>query len=193
MPTHLQSHRPEDARNALRAAADGESRLRGAITYGGVAPFLVLWGAIWAVGFGATRVGVRPAWAVWGSVVSLGWAGTALLTQMRAANREAGDSSALRYALSAAVLSAHAVVWASILLSHQPNAIGVYAGTVTGCAYAVAGLWRGMLLLVLGVAVTALFLAGLAMSPPSFAVYAGVLGGGGLVAAGLVFRRLDPT
>ena len=104
-----------------------------------------------------------------------------------------GTSTASRYALSAALLSAHAVIWALLLLRHPPNALGAYAGTVTGCAYAIAGLWRGRLLALLGLAITALFLAGLPLPPAAFALCAGILGGGGLVAAGLLLSRMDPS
>lgn len=193
MPTNLPIDTREQARHALDAAADGERRVLDAFTYGRAAPFFVLWGAVWAVGFIGTGLQPEASVVIWTVSVAVGWLGTALLARVRTARDGQGQSMASRYALSAALLSAHAVLWASVLLSHQPNALGVYAGSVTGCGYAIAGLWRGPLLVVLGLAITGLFTAGLLMPSPSFAIYAGVTGGGGLIAAGFLLGGRDPT
>ncbi len=189
MPTDWPTDTPEQARNALLAAADGERRTLNALAYGGAAPFFVVWGMVWAVGFAGTGLGLERAGVVWGVAIALGWTATAVLAWARVGRDMPRSPTASRYALSAAGLSAYAVLWAFILLSQQPNALGVYAGSVTGCGYALAGLWRGPALLVLGLAITVLFLAGLPMPPSAFAIYAGVLGGGGLIAAGVLLGQ----
>lgn len=184
----------DDARIAIAAADDGQRRLLTALFYGRISPYLVLWGIAWMVGFIGTFLTPERSETIWSVVTALGWAVTILfvLVQRRVdAQRRLG----LRvcYILSAMLMSAFASLWAFVLLSGHPNATGIYAGTVTGFAYLVAGLWRGLLLATVGAGVTVLFLAGFTVSPTIFPLYAGLLGGGGLIAAGLLLARRDPT
>ncbi|AMB45757.1 MULTISPECIES: hypothetical protein [Methylobacteriaceae] len=194
MSAHDRIQARDHAHHSLRAAEDGERRLLAALVYGRAAPFLILWGLIWAAGFTSAVWAPDHAAPAWSAVVALGWAATvALVLAQRRRDRERGFGAGARYGASAALMSAYAGLWAVVLLSGHPNAHGIYAGTVTGFAYLVAGLWRGRLLVGLGVAVTLLFAAGFAVPSPQFPLYAGLIGGGGLIAAGLVLARRDPT
>ncbi|TNC16075.1 hypothetical protein FF100_02075 [Methylobacterium terricola] len=194
MTTPNSAQARDDARLALAAADDGESRLLAAITYGRASPYLMLWGLAWMAGFVGTFLAPERTGTIWLAVTALGWATTLLLALVqRRTGRERRVGLGARYSVSAMLMSAYAALWAFVLLSGHANAVGIYAGTVTGFAYLVAGLWRGPLLAVLGGALTALFLAGFAMPPTGFLLYAGLLGGGGLVAAGLLLARRDPT
>ncbi|MFD6320489.1 hypothetical protein [Methylorubrum thiocyanatum] len=185
---------PAAAREALAAASDGQHRMRSAITYGRAGPFLVVWGIVWLIGFTLQSALPERTAAIWLTVAVLGWVVTAGLTILqRQADRERGFSASLRYPLSAAVLSAYAALWQAVLLSQHPNAPAIYAGTVTGFAYLIGGLWRGPLLAGLGFCVTMLFLAGFLIAPPMFLLFAALVGGGGLIAAGLLLARRDPA
>ncbi|TGD98940.1 hypothetical protein [Methylobacterium nonmethylotrophicum] len=145
-------------------------------------------------GFVGTFLAPERTGTIWSAVTALGWATTMLFVLVkRRISRARRFGLGIRYGCSAMLMSAYAALWAFILLSGHANALGIYAGTVTGFAYLIAGLWRGRLLAVLGGALTVLFLAGFAMPPTGFLLYAGLLGGGGLVAAGLLLARRDPT
>ncbi|WP_279357495.1 hypothetical protein [Methylobacterium indicum] len=184
----------EEARLALAAAEDGESRLLAALIYGRASPYLILWGIAWMAGYVGTFLAPERGNTIWSVVTALGWATTILLVLVqRRIGRGRHSRRGLRYSVSAVLMTAYAALWAFVLLSGHANALGIYAGTVTGFAYLVAGLWRGPLLAVLGAALTLLFLAGFAIPPMGFLLYAGLLGGGGLVAAGLLLARRDPT
>ncbi|MGY2050105.1 hypothetical protein [Methylobacterium sp. JK268] len=194
MATQTPINPRDDARLALAAAEDGERRLTDALIYGRVSPYLILWGLAWMAGFISTFLLPDRIGTIWPTVTALGWAATSLLVLVqRRAGRERRFGLGARYGLSAVLMSAYAALWAFMLLSGHPNAPGIYAGTVTGFAYLVAGLWRGPLLAALGAGVTLLFLAGVVVPPSEFPLYAGLLGGGGLITAGLLLARRDPT
>ncbi|MEE7474950.1 hypothetical protein [Methylobacterium hispanicum] len=182
------------ARTALDAAEDGERRILAAVTYGQAAPYLVLWGLVWLGGYTGTYLAPRSSGSIWIAATVAGWLATGALVLIQTrGGRGAALVLRMRYAASAIVLTGYASLWAFLLGAPHPNAQGVYAGTVTGFAYLVAGLWRGRLLAGLGLAVTALFLIGLTLAPPVFQLYAGCVGGGGLIAAGLLLALRDPT
>ncbi|AWN45278.1 hypothetical protein DK419_02180 [Methylobacterium terrae] len=184
----------DDARLALAAAQDGETRLLDALLYGRASPYLIIWGIAWMAGFVGTFLVPERTGTIWSAITVLGWATTILLVLVRRRiSREPRFGVGIRYSCSAMLMSAYAALWAFILLSGHANALGIYAGTVTGFAYLIAGLWRGPSLAVLGGSLTVSFLAGFAMPPTGFLLYAGLLGGGGLIAAGLLLARRDPT
>ncbi len=178
---------------ALRRIDDAERRVRTAAYYGRVGRYLVLWGAVWFVGCGASFFQPDEPTTTWTTVTVLGWLATLVLVMRDRASAQAGPSGvAARYAASAVALSLFAFGWVFLLTSASPTRYSVYAGTVVGCAYVIAGLWRGPALCWLGLAVTALFIAGLQLPADWFPLYAAVVGGGGLIGSGLLLSRQDP-
>lgn len=183
----------DDARQSLQAAKQAERQIFEARSYGRAAPYLILWGGIWIVGFladGYASPGHLVSFWVPLSIVG-GLASGAIARRQDAAdpNRERRAKSSL----TGFAIFFYAALWPVLLHSHNPNRFGVYAGTLTGAAYLLGGLWAAPLIGWLGLAVTGIFLCGLLVDPTLFPIYAAIFGGGGLIATGLLLRRKEPV
>ena len=186
-------HDKQEAERALRCIDDAERRMTRAVHYGRSGRYLVVWGAVWLAGYLASFFRPETPTVIWTTVTLLGWVATlALVTRDRVSGRAGAGDAAARYAASAAALSVFALGWVFLLTSASPTRYSVYAGTVVGCATVIAGLWRGPALCWLGLAVTALFIAGLSLPVAVLPLYAALVGGGGLVGSGLLLSRRDP-
>jgi len=185
-----------EAQQSLDAATAAERRVVEAIGYGRAGPFLILWGIVWLIAF--TAAYLRPSQTGWICLVAdavgiLGTVGLGFHLHKRTASSRRSLADRARPWLTVAAFFAYAALWPLLLRSGHPHALSIYAGAMTGFAYVLVGLWLGRLMTWLGLAVTALFLVGLAADVSWFALYAAVAGGGGLMVAGWLFLRQDPT
>ncbi|WP_159732831.1 hypothetical protein [Methylosinus sp. Ce-a6] len=178
----------DDARRSLEAAERAEREIFQARSYVRAAPYLVLWGAIWILGFLLAAYAAPGDARMWPALSALGAVASLVIAWRQNQRRRADLRRGLRTTATAFLIAFYAGLWPAVLLSHNPNRFGVYAGTVTGAAYLIAGLWAAPLILWLGLVVTGVFLAGLVVDPAIFPAYAALLGGGGLIAAGLLLR-----
>jgi hypothetical protein len=183
---------PLEARQSLDAAAAAERRVSEAIMYGRFGPFLILWGIVWIAAFTGTYLRPAHGLAIWLIASAIGWLGSfAIGFSWRRADSHRSMAERSRPWLTAIALFAYAWLWPVLLYSGNPNAVSIYAGTFTGFAYVLVGIWRGLWLTWLGLAVTALFMVGLVADPAWFKLYAALAGGGGLIVAGWLFQRQD--
>ena len=68
--------------------------------------------------------------------------------------------------------------------------IGVFTPLLVGAVYAALGLWLGLRFVVTGVAITVLTLGGYFYLPEHFLLWMAFVTGGGLILAGVWFRRV---
>lgn len=192
---------PDDARESLAQVGATTDAARVAAAYRGSDWLFIIWGLVWLLGYAGT-----PLWrhgmyvgAWWVTLLAAG--GMASGLTYRRANPVRWASSARNVGWLWLVLWAFAYLWGALLVPfmHLPTNrewmffyrnVALIAGTVAMCGYVIMGLWlESRLLLVLGLVVTALLLAGLLLPFLWFWFWAGAVAGGTLIGTGIVLLR----
>ena len=182
---------PEEAREALEVIERTQQQMRRIVATGGAAYYLILWGTIWLLGFGAEyflgaanhTTGVI--WAVLDTTgvifsMALGW------RLSRRVHSSRGASAGLFW-LAWLAYTALVIYFAQ---PADPNHLSLLITLMTMLAYVTAGiLYRSKFLATLGIAVTLLAILGFAFFPAMFSLWMAVLGGGSLIAAGVHILR----
>eukprot|EP01037_Dinobryon_pediforme_P010883 gene10883-10965_t len=178
-----------EAAQALATITETETRTRLLTRYQNGSPYLLLWGAIWLVGFGTSDLAPHMARPVWIALNLIGSAATIWLT-MRA--RRGGPRPARRARQSLA-LWALATIFAfgtfALLRPRDGGASLAFSGLMVGTIYAGVGVFVGMRWLVTGLALLALTFAGYYVLHAHYALYMAFVCGGGLMLAGLWLRQ----
>lgn len=182
---------PEQARDALR---DVEQTTRHSATVHGYeigAPYLILWGVIWLLAYGANDLAPRALgqWA-WPVLGGLGWVAS-MLIGMR---RKRAETAGLYWLRWLGVFLAYAVFVAGVSAIMKPTAdaqVGAFVPMVVALTYALVGLFfNAPRLTIAGAVIAALTLGGYFYLPSHFMLWMAVVGGGALILAGLWLRQV---
>lgn len=194
---------PSEAAETLRDITAVQTHSQRAYAYREASPHLLIWGVLWAVGYGLTAALPRHGDAIWIAVITIGFlAGYAV--SFRAAVRrdtQAGTplAEARRRAAAKLVWTFNAIwfiaamfVAASLAVMSPVNGrqIGAFIPLVLAAAYAVMGLWLGRRFTIAGAVLAALTLGGFFLLPVYFSLWMAVVGGGALILGGLWLRRV---
>lgn len=176
----------DEAREALKAARDAQSRSATLRGYQSAAPHLMLWGVTYALGF--TIQYLRPAWngmhwAVLGSVAGFGdW----LIA--RADRPARGGNGKMILGLTAAFTGFIAGSFAIFQPTDQRQAAAFFP-LVVALAYVLFGALGLPRLMWTGVALGVLTLAGFFLLPDVFLLWMAAVGGSALFLGGVWLRR----
>jgi hypothetical protein len=175
---------PQDATATLRDIDDAHARsvtLRG---YQRTAPHFLIWGIIWAVGYGLSDGLPRHANAIWAVLVPIGIA--AGLVAMRGGKSKA----AWRYgAVALAVLAFFAAAF-FVMAPVNGRQISAFIPLLVALLYVLCGIFRGSRYVVAGIVVAAATLIGFVFLTQHFQLWMAVVGGGALILAGAWLRRV---
>ena len=177
-----------EAASALTDIERTTSRGRELKGYQIAGPILMVWGVIWALGYGA--MGLLPAerWGmIWLVLDVVGVVSTILLSR----RGKGGTRARHGWKIMAGVLAV-AAFYAATFALFQPtstDAAIAYPGVVTGLVYAGVGIAFAPRYLWIGAAVFAASLVGYFFFQPWLAFWMAAVGGGGLILAGLWLRR----
>ncbi len=184
---------PQEAVESLALIEATMARCRRTIAAAG-APYLVIWGAVWIAGF--TALQVSP---VWGGLVFTGLdaVGIALsvavgvLYGRKGLTRSGADRRIMwRIAVFWIATFAYIFLWMALLQHWDALKAAAFTGTAVMFAYVVMGLWLDALYLTwVGLAVTALTVAGYYLLPGWFMLWMAAFGGGTLLGTGLYVRK----
>jgi hypothetical protein len=182
---------PDQAAAALADIDRTERRTREAKGYAIASPYLVLWGLIWIVGYGACAMLPPERWGLpWIPLAIGGMLASAWLGSKRRGERD-GDSQG-RAARSAAIGIAIAVFIGAVYYLFQPQShlpYLIFPSFVAALVYVLAGAVTRMQRFVwIGFGVFAVTLGGYIAAPQWSALWAAA-GGGGLVLGGLWLRK----
>lgn len=187
---------PDQATETLRDIAAVEFRSARAYGYQRASPYLILWGVLWAVGYGVTAAVPPRATAVWAATVTIGLAATFLIGVRSAA--ETGhpldptrNEARRRWAFPVITLITFAFIAATIAVMApvSPRQIGALIPLVVAFGYALRGVWGGVRFVVAGAVIAALVLVGFFLLPAHFDLWMAAVGGGALVLAGFWLRQ----
>lgn len=174
---------PAEAQLALKDIEKTENRAAASQHHRVSAPYLIMWGIVWVIGYAATASGPQLSW-MWAPLVIGAVIGSIILGARQPAVRNSGYG--WRYAASFAAI---ALFIGSIIAIARPldyNQVSALFPLVIGVYYAFIGLWtKGWRMLPLGFALIGLTTFGYFMFPDVFLYWMAAVGGGGLIVGGL--------
>jgi drug/metabolite transporter (DMT)-like permease len=177
---------PEDAATALREITSAQTRSATLSSYARFAPFLILWGAVWFFGYGASALLPEDQGGLaWLPLVVLGSIGNYLLTR-----RQGSDRAGWRYGAFLGILALFIGAVFSIFGPVSPRQSGAFFPLLVALAYMLIGLWSGPRFVVSGFTLGALTLIGFFLLGRWFYAWMAVVGSGSLILMGLWLRRV---
>jgi hypothetical protein len=179
----------EQAADALKQASATERRSAEAYRYQRFSPYLLLWGVIWVLGYGATDLAPHAAGWIWIALILAALA-VSMAIGRHAEPARTGAQSNWRYSLFFAAVWAFFAATYAVMKPVSGLQQGAFPPLVVALVYTVMGLWSGPRMVVTGLAVGALTLGGFFYLPQHFLLWEGFVGGGALVLAGLWFRQV---
>lgn len=172
---------PQDALAALNDVEAADARARASQANRAGAPYLLLWGAIWVVGYVLTGLLpgnlINPMWMVLG----LGGGVASMLMP-----RRAGGKAGLAVFLAIAAFVA-ATFW--VMRPTEPAQITVFPPMIVALVYMLMGSVRQTRLMWVGAALFVLTMIGYAFLKPVLPFWLAAVGGGGLILGGLWMRQ----
>ncbi len=178
---------PQDALAALNDVEAADARARASQANRAGAPHLLLWGAIWAVGY--VLSGLLPdgqiGW-MWLGLSLAGLAGTFLLPRRTSPGRAfRGSTVAMTTMAIGAFIGA--TYW--VMQPTQRAQYLVYPALMVGLVYTLMGSIRRTRIMWVGMAVFVLSVIGYAVLKPVLPFWLAGVGGGGLILGGLWMRQ----
>jgi hypothetical protein len=177
-----------EAQAALRDIA--HAGRASAVNYGyqHASPHLIVWGIIWALGYGVCYF--RPQYgAVWQALLVIGIvASTYIGWRSAPVSAKAYD---WRYALTALAVFAFVAALFAVMPPRTDAQISAFFPILVALFYSLVGIWtRGTRILVAGIAVAVLTLVGYFLIAPYFTLWMAVVGGGALILGGFWLRSV---
>jgi hypothetical protein len=175
---------PEDAAGALREIEAAENRSAQLHGYERSSPQLILWGILWAIGYGLNDLFPSRGGAIWAAIIPIG------VIAGFAAVRDAGHRVAWRYGADALTAMAFFAAAFYVLWPVSPKQIAALIPLLVAAAYVTAGIRRGSRYIATGLAVAMLTLIGFGVLREHFFLWMAVIGGAALILAGVWLRRV---
>ena len=182
---------PRAAASSLSDVARVERRTREAVRYFGASYFLFWWGGLSTIGYLLGHFRPMGAALGWQLVILLGVAGSIAIRYLRRrrgkAPAPAGD---MRMIYAQLVLVAFGVLWIQLFGFFTYRALDAFWPMLFMLGFVLFGLWVGRVFIAIGLIVTALTVAGYLWSGPWFGLWMAAVNGGGLIAGGILLRRI---
>lgn len=177
---------PAEAQLALKDIEKTENRSAASQHHRHSAPYLILWGVIWAIGYSVTASSPTISWA-WAPLIAIGAIGSIVLARRQQSAQS--ENFGWRYFGSFAAIAIFIYALISVMAPVSYNQMSAVFPLVVGVYYAFIGLWtRGWRMLPLGLVLIALTAIGYFMLPDYFLYWMAGVGGGGLILGGLWLR-----
>jgi len=174
----------EDAAAALRDIDAAQARSATLHGYHRAAPHFLIWGVLWAVGYGLSSFLPRHAGAIWAVVIPIGF--VAGLAAMRGEGRGLG----WRYGAATAAVWAFFIAVLLVLWPVTDRQVAAFIPLFVALLYVLGGIWGGARYVAAGVVVAALTLIGFFLLGQHFLLWMAAVGGGALILAGVWLRRV---
>jgi len=184
----------DEAREALADIDQVARQIRRAVAGSEMGSNLLLWGAIWIVGFTLSYFSPWHSGRIWMALTTLGMGGSVLMGLLRHRRGLIQSEQTRKLLGQIALFWVTVITYAMLLGLLIPMRHGVDRLLLIVCiimlAYVVMGIWlRSSLLSVIGLAVTAAAMVGRFWLPPQpYMLWMAVFGGGGLFVPGLYIK-----
>jgi hypothetical protein len=178
---------PAEAQVALADIESVAGKVKQSSWYRCASTSIILWGFLVAVGYCATQFAPRSWALIWLTVDGIGIVATIALQAYSARTRGQGFNP--RLLLAILICIGFGLIWTRLLGRFRARASEAFWPTLFMFGYAIAGLWMGPALVVIGLSITALTVAGYLWIDAWFELYLALVAGGGLMLCGLWMRR----
>jgi hypothetical protein len=178
---------PNEAADALRDISTTERRSFSAYGYKSGAPFLILWGLLWMVGYGGTDLWPAGSSDLWLAVVVVG----SVISTIMGMRMKPKAGRHIDWRIFGTWVSALGFIISMLAIVGKVNdaQVGALIPMLFAWIYIVMGVWMGWRFALAGIALGALTLGGFFYIPQHFLLWMAFVGGGTLVATGLWLRR----
>ena len=179
-----------EAAAALRDISAADARSREFKGYRRGAPYFLLWGIIWVVGYGLA--GLSPRYGVaWFPLSLIGSIASAVIgrRQRRRESDRGAARATLRYAGTCFAYLLFLIAAYAVLPPHEPNQLCAFPALFIGTMYLMAGIWIYQRYLWVGMVLIVATLGGYFLLAPWFSYWLAVVGGGALILTGLWMRK----
>lgn len=186
-----------EASEALDAIQSADQRVLQMRSYRYAAPFLILWGVIWAIANAITDFKPAAADRAWLIGTVVGAAVTVwLMVRIILERRRAGDSGACQRRTGNRFVLMGITVWLYFpamylvlgpITGRQSNA---FISLFWAFAYMFAGAWLGMRLFLIGLVTAVAITTGFLFVQQHYPLWMAVFGGGSLILGGLWLRKI---
>lgn len=178
---------PSDASSALLEISAASRAAKTAYGYRRAAPHLILWGVIWALGYGATFFAPWLTW-LWPVLDTAGVAGSFWLGAR--SRVEAASRLTRQWFGTIAAVSAFIAALAAIAPPLNTTQVSAFFPILVALFYALLGIWAtGRRMIVMAILIWGLTIGGYFWLQPVFTLWMAVVGGGALILGGLWLRR----
>ena len=176
---------PNEAADALRDIEQTGRRSGQAVGYRYAAPYFIVWGVVWMVGYAGTDLFPARAGWIWLAAIAGGAIASAVVGRGRAMRgaMQGWKSFALVAIVFLFIYATYAVMWPV-----APRQQSAFVPLLAGAVYSGVGVFAGVRWIVAGATVAALTLAGFFLIHQHYDLWMAAVGGGGLVLAGLWMR-----
>ncbi len=177
-----------EAQETLKIIEDVAAQMRKAVAYGGAPYYMILWGAIWSLGFLSSHflVADYQGWN-WLTLVALGTAISAYLGfRTRARVRVKTE---VRFMLLWVAVMLYSMIWMWIARPSSPEQASLLIVTFMMFGYVVIGLWMERVFAWVGLSVTLFGLIVYLLIPEFYNLSMAFLGGGTLMLGGFYILR----
>lgn len=178
----------DEAAATLKDIQKTQGRSFQAYGYQSAAPFLVLWGFIWLVGYGASDLLPRTANIVWPGLLVIGFIASWALGR-RGQTNTGSAAQGLRIMAMWLVAAVYLSAVVAVMKPTSSDQIGALIPLLIALVYGVMGIWMGMRFLIAGAAIAALTLGGFFLLRDHFGLWMAFVGGGTLIATGFWLKK----
>lgn len=177
---------PDEAAKALEEIAAAERVSRAAYDYLIGGAYLMVWGVIWLICFGLIDLAGSPPQLIWIGGCAAGILASVILGRSR---RHAAGQSRWRAIIPSGSYVGFAFLTLEIVPPHRTEQASAVVALVLALAYIQMGTQRGDRLILVGLAIAVLTLAGYWAIPAHYDLYMAIVGGSSLILTGYWLRR----
>ncbi len=179
---------PAEAQITLKDIEKTENRAAASQHGRASAPYLIMWGVIWAIGYTVTASMPQLSW-IWLTLIVGGVIGSVILSMRQSSAFVRGSQFGWRYFASFGAIGIFVATLIAIIPQLDYRQVSAIMPLVIGVFYSFIGIWtKGWRMLPLGLALIGLTAAGYFFLPDYFLYWMAGVGGGGLIVGGLWLR-----
>ncbi len=184
----------DSAQQSLSLVEGAMSQTRKAILSTYASSLLILWGAIWVIGFIADHFYLAWAYHITAVLNTLGIIGSIWVCRKCPIRDDPKISAPYRITWRVFILwislFVYIFIWLNLLAPSNGMQVSAFMATAVMFLYVVMGLWLASYFIVwLGLAVTAITLVGFYLIPSEYyCLWMGIMAGGALLGSGLYIR-----
>jgi hypothetical protein len=179
---------PIEAEESLALIKDASQASRQAVARAGTGYLFIIWGLVWLVGFLGVEILPGPiSGYLWLALDTFGIVGSVFAIMRQGRRVRSAQGWRLGAFWISLMVHGGLLMWVVWPLSGQRYML--FITLLVSMGYSLMGLWISTPLAVIGIAISTLTIIGWLLAPGFLGYWLAILGGGGLIAAGIYVLR----